>query len=164
MMNSFEYRDINRADIDIVLGLIKELATHEGRPEAVTITPERLTDLLFGGNPVAHGIVGLVDGQIVGYALSAVKFSSFKGHKIAYIEDILVSQNARGNGLGIKMMRATVEKALSIGCEALEWSALDDNEVAIGFYDHIDADRETGRIHFEFDFQSMQGFVGKDYD
>ena len=155
MTKKFTYHDISKQDLDAVLNLIHELAYHEGRPEAVSITKPELSDLLFDDIPVAHGIVGVTDGNIVGYALLALKFSSFKGYKVAYIEDVLVSKTARGMGLGLQMMQAIIEKAGSLGCKAIEWSALDDNEIAIGFYDYLKAVREVGRIHFELDHQGM---------
>jgi GNAT superfamily N-acetyltransferase len=160
-MDRFGSRDIIKADLAIVLGLIHELAQHEGRPNAVSINEEQLSGLLFSNAPTAYGIVGLFDGQIIGYALMARKFSSFKGHKIAYIEDILVSEKARGNGLGIKMMQAAILKAQELGCHSIEWSALDDNDVALGFYDYISAEQETGRVHFEMDNTGMKNLLRK---
>jgi GNAT superfamily N-acetyltransferase len=155
-VNDFNYRDVIETDLDILLSLIQELASHEGRPEAVSISKERLSELLFDPNPVAHGIVGMKGSEIIGYALLAIKFSSFKGHKTAYIEDVLVSQSVRGEGLGLNMMRAVAAKAKSLDCTAIEWSALDDNDVALGFYDYLGATREQGRIHFEFDDQDIE--------
>jgi GNAT superfamily N-acetyltransferase len=158
-MVGFEYRDIIETDLTVVLDLIHELACHEGRPEAVTISRQMLSNLLFADEPVAYGIVGLWEGQIVGYALLAKKFSSFKGHKIAYIEDVLISDKARGNGLGLKIMQSIISKSRSMNCKAIEWSALDCNNIALGFYDHIKAERETDRVHFSLDDQGMENLL-----
>jgi len=155
----FSFRDIEYDDLPVVVEMIGELAAAEGRPEAATITLEQLNKLLFASPQVAYGIVGIVNGEIVGYALFALKFSSFKGYLMGYLEDILIRPQYQRSGLGKPMMVAVTKKALALGCEHLEWSALNTNLDAIGFYDHIGAEREQGRTHFELDYEALKDWA-----
>ncbi len=154
-MAEITVRDVAPADIDVLLDFIRLLGVHEKRPEAVTVTADKLHDLMFADHPIAYGILGFLDGKPVAYAMLCQKYSSFRGTKVAYIEDLLVTDAARGHGFGKHMMAAIAEKSLDWGCDALEWSALDYNDEALGFYDYLGAERETNRVHFDFDSSQL---------
>lgn len=157
-----DFRPVTRSDLTAVLGLIKELATHERRPEAVVATVSDLDALIFNAHPLAYGLVAEKDGIVCGYALLALKFSSFRGKPVLYIEDVYLQQQARGQGSGRAFMAKIAEFSLSKGCIAMEWSALDFNEIAIKFYDRLGAELETGRVHFDGDTAFMQNLIGNE--
>lgn len=136
------------ADAVVLCGFIAELAEHEGRPELATIDPGTLQALLFGDRALADGYLGVVDGNCAAYAIVAERFSSFRGTRYLYIEDMLIRPNYRGGGTGKQFLAFLAKQAVASGCERMEWSALDDNEMALGFYDHLGAEREGGVVHF----------------
>lgn len=150
------FRPITENDLAQVLALIGGLATHERRPEAVTATVQDLQTLLFGESPIAYGLVAEDKTEIVGYALMALKFSSFRGKPVLYIEDVFLDSQVRGHGFGQAFMAAISRFATSKGCIAMEWSALDFNESALRFYDALGASVEAGRIHFDGDETFMK--------
>ena len=135
-------------DAAILCEFISELAAHEGRPELATISPATLQSLLFGGRALASAYLGYVDENCAGYAIVAERFSSFRGTRYLYIEDMLVRPAYRGGGTGKQFLAFLAKQAVALGCERMEWSALDDNDLALGFYDHLGAEREGGVVHF----------------
>ena len=65
----------------------------------------------------------------------------------------------RGKGLGKIFLKEIVSNVLADGYHAMEWSALDWNEPAIGFYKNIGAEQESGRVYFDFSNENMQKFI-----
>jgi len=141
-------------DADTICEFITELAAHEGRPELATIRPEVLQDLLFGDRALAYAYLGFVGQDCSAYAIVAERFSSFRGTRLLYIEDMLVRPEFRGGGTGKQFLAFLAKQAANLGCERMEWSALDDNDIALGFYDHLGAEREDGVVHF-----SLRGYL-----
>ncbi|RMB12205.1 GNAT family N-acetyltransferase [Eilatimonas milleporae] len=150
-MTDIAITDVAEGDVGAIVDLIRALAAHEGRPDAATVGAEALTDLLFGPLAIAHGLIARRVGAPVGYALFGVKFASFTGARLLYIDDIFVHQNVRGHGLGTGFMAALAREAVRRGCAAMEWSALDDNDQALGFYDRLGAIEKTGIRYFRTD-------------
>lgn len=145
---SLDIRPAKPADIELLIDFIRDLAAHEGRPELATITPDILTDLLFGTRPLGEAFIATLGGEPAAYAIIAERFTSFRGTRLLYIEDMLVRPAYRGSGAGRQMLAFLARLVGERGCDRLEWSALDDNHVALGFYDHIGAETESGVVHF----------------
>lgn len=144
-------RDAVREDVPTMFELIKELALYENAPEQVTNTVEQMYVDGFGENPSFGTIVSEVDGEIVGMALYYYRYSTWKGKRL-YLEDLIVSENMRGKGLGEKLLNATIEKARQTSCTGLMWQVLDWNEPAINFYKKFGArfDEEWVNVHIDF--------------
>lgn len=157
-------RKATKADAELLVAFIGELAAHEGRPELATITAERLTDLLFSDQPMGRAFIGEVAGEQAAYAIVAERFTSFRGTRVLYIEDMLVRPEHRGGGTGKKMLAFLARLTRELGCNRLEWSALDNNDVALGFYDHIGAERETGVVHFELSGDALANLGDTGHD
>jgi len=146
-------------DLDVICAFIAELAAHEGRPELATITPDILQGLLFGDRALANAFLGYVKGQCAAYAIVAERFSSFRGTRLLYVEDMLVRPEFRGGGTGKQFLAFLAKRAAAKGCERMEWSALDNNDVALGFYDHIGAERESGVVHFSLRGEQFDNLI-----
>ena len=72
---------------------------------------------------------------------------------------MLVLDKFRGHGCGGQVFAFVANLAISEGFSGLEWSALDDNDIAIGFYDHIKAQRESGVLHFSMSLSELKAFT-----
>ena len=144
-------RDGVREDVPTMFELIKELALYEKAPEQVTNTIEQMYLDGFGENPIFGSIVSEVDGQIVGMALYYYRYSTWKGKRL-YLEDLIVSEIKRGQGLGEKLLEATIEKARQSNCTGLMWQVLDWNEPAINFYKKFGARFESEWLNVHIDF------------
>ena len=83
--------------------------------------------------------VASVVGFVVGFALFFHNFSTFLGKRGLYLEDLFVRPAARGAGLGKHLMAALARIAVQRDCGRFEWSVLDWNAPAIGFYRSIGA-------------------------
>ena len=144
-------RDAVRKDVPSMFELIKELALYENAPEQVTNTVEQMYLDGFGENPSFGTIVSEVNGEIVGMALFYYRYSTWKGKRL-YLEDLIVSETMRGQGLGEKLLDATIKKARQTACTGLMWQVLDWNEPAINFYRKFGArfDEEWINVHIDF--------------
>jgi GNAT superfamily N-acetyltransferase len=132
-------RAAKRADAPLIVALIRALASYEKLLDEVKVTPEMIEVQLFGPRPMAEAIIGEVDGTPQGFALFFHNFSTFEGRPGIYLEDLFVQTEARGSGLGKALLAHLAKLAIERDCARLEWSVLDWNEPAIGFYRSLGA-------------------------
>lgn len=132
-------RPATRADIPLILELIHALAEYEREPDAVEATGDLLEEQLFGEHPGAEVIIAEVDGQGAGFALFFHNFSTWRGRRGLYLEDLFVRPEFRGLGLGRALMIHLAKLAVQRGCGRFEWSVLDWNTPAIDFYRSLGA-------------------------
>ena len=126
-------------DVPLVRALIGELAEYERLADAAVATDADLREQLFGAHPAAEVLIGEVDGEAAGFALFFHNFSTFLGKRGLYLEDLFVRPAARGAGLGKHLMATLARLAVQRDCGRFEWSVLDWNAPAIGFYRRIGA-------------------------
>ena len=127
------------ADVGAMHALMYELAEFENLTHLFTGTAEGLADALFGTRPAAEALVAEDAGRIVGYALFFHNYSTFLSRRGLYLEDLYVQPSQRGTGLGTAMLRALAAIAVERGCARFEWTVLDWNTPAIGFYEKLGA-------------------------
>ena len=120
-------------DIEDALSLIKELAVYEKALNEVENTAEKMKVDGFGKNPVFHFIVAEDHQKIVGMSLYYYRYSTWKSKRL-YLEDLIVTEKQRGEGIGKKLFEKTIEIAKKTGCSGITWQVLDWNEPAIRFY------------------------------
>ena len=138
-MNELKIRMATEADVPLILTFIRELADYENLLEEVVATEELLREWLFEKRK-AEVIIGELDGEPVAFALFFHNFSTFLGRAGIYLEDLYVRTEARGNGVGKKMMKHLARLAVERGCGRLEWWCLDWNKDSIAFYQSIGAE------------------------
>jgi GNAT superfamily N-acetyltransferase len=141
--NAFTLRPAERPDLAAIVGLIRELAVFERLEHLVVCTPESIEPHLFGPRPAAEVVVAEVAGasgaEVVGFALFFTNFSTFLGRPGLYLEDLYVKPAQRGQGIGKALLEHLGGLAVARGCGRFEWSVLDWNEQAIGFYRRMGA-------------------------
>ena len=121
-------------DVPLIRALIGELAEYERLGDAAVATDADLRAQLFGERPAAEVLIGEVDGEPAGFALFFHNFSTFLGKRGLYLEDLFVRPAFRGSGLGRHLMASLARIAVQRDCGRFEWSVLDWNAPAIGFY------------------------------
>ena len=127
-------RKARKKDLPFVLSLIKELATYEKAPQEVKVTLKELERDGFGKKRVCDCFVAETrNNKIVGMALYYTKYSTWKGRCI-FLDDIIVTQSMRGQGVGKKLFEAVITVAKEMKVRKLEWQVLNWNEPAINFY------------------------------
>jgi GNAT superfamily N-acetyltransferase len=132
-------RPAERADVSVIADLIRGLARFEKLEHEVTMTEERLADNLFGQHRYAEALLAEEDGDPVGFALFFHNFSTFLAQPGIYLEDLFVLPEQRGRGAGRALLKELARLAVERGCGRLEWSVLDWNREAIGFYERLGA-------------------------
>lgn len=135
----FTLRLAEPRDVPAIVGLIRELAEFEHLAHVVQATPELLHPHLFGERPAAEAMVAEVDGAVVAFALYFTNFSTFLARPGLYLEDLFVQPGHRGSGIGQALLEQLGALAVQRGCGRFEWSVLDWNENAIGFYRRMGA-------------------------
>ncbi len=119
-----------------MLELVRELAAFERAPNEVTVTEQHMRDAGFGTDPVWVGWVAEVDGAIQGMAVCYERYSTWKGRRL-YLEDIIVTEAARGQRIGEKLFIECVKHAVEQHYSGMLWQVLDWNVDAIRFYDRF---------------------------
>ncbi|SHK57081.1 L-amino acid N-acyltransferase YncA [Pseudonocardia thermophila] len=132
-------RPVEPRDVPAVVELVHELARYEREPQSCHLTEEQLSAALFNPAPALFGHVAEAGGQVVGCALWFLNFSTWTGVHGIYLEDLFVRPEHRGSGLGKALLAALAEICVERGYGRLEWSVLDWNEPAIGFYRSLGA-------------------------
>jgi GNAT superfamily N-acetyltransferase len=126
-------------DVPDILRLIIELAVYEKEPNAVKTSEADLHAALFGENPQVFAHVAEHDGTVIGFALWYITFSTWTGRHGIWLEDLYVSPDHRGSGLGKALLAELAGICVERGYTRLEWWVLDWNSPAIGFYDSLSA-------------------------
>jgi GNAT superfamily N-acetyltransferase len=133
-------RPVEPADVPAVVTLVHDLAEYEKAAEQCHLTGAQLTAALFGPRPALFGHVAVDDGgEVAGFALWFLNFSTWNGVHGIYLEDLYVRPERRGSGIGQQLLRTLAGLCVQRGYSRLEWSVLDWNEDAIGFYGSIGA-------------------------
>lgn len=126
-------------DVPRLLELIRALADYERMSGDVVATEARLRGTLFGPTPRAEAVIARAAHEAVGFALWFHNYSTFLGQPGLYLEDLFVLPEWRGRGVGSALLRHLAGVAVERGCGRMEWSVLNWNEPAIGFYRRLGA-------------------------
>ena len=122
-----------KKDIPQVLDLIKELAEFENAPDQVTNTIERLENDGFGNQPVYDLFVAESENKIIGMAITYFRYSTWKGKNL-YIEDLVINEKFRREGIGLKIFEELKKFAKNTSCVGISLQVLDWNKIGINFY------------------------------
>jgi GNAT superfamily N-acetyltransferase len=139
-MTDRRVRPASPADVPVMVRLVYELAEYERAPQECHLTDEQLHAALFGERPALFGHVGEVDGQVGGFALWFLNFSTWRGTHGIYLEDLFVRPTARRAGLGRALLTELARICVENGYSRLEWSVLDWNTSAHAFYRSLGAE------------------------
>lgn len=137
------FRYAEKKDAGLILNFIKELAVYEKLLDEVVATEEILEEWIFEKKK-AEVILVQADGKEAGYALFFHNFSTFLGRAGIYLEDLYVTPEYRGYGLGKALIKKLGSVAVERGCGRLEWSCLDWNTKSIEFYRSLGAEPMEG--------------------
>lgn len=140
-----QIRRAEKKDCKRILELIYELAVYEKAPNEVTVTLEHFEQSGFGENPVWWGFVATTpshskvgEEEILGFTLYYIRYSTWKGQRM-YLEDFLVTEQARGKGIGKLLFEKLIEEAKEKKLNGIVWQVLQWNEPAINFYKKYNA-------------------------
>ncbi len=150
-MDKITIRNAVENDCPRMLELITELAVYERAPDAVTVSLKHFATSGFGEKPVWWAFVAEENNVIIGFALYFIRYSTWKGQRM-YLEDLLVTEKARGKGVGKLLFDELLIEARQRNMSGLAWQVLDWNEPAINFYKKYNAKMESEWLNGSLDF------------
>ena len=137
-------------NIPQIFALMREFAEYENLLEFFETTEERLKRALFGETRVAEAILAFEGEHAVAYAVFFPNFATFRGQRGIYLEDIFITKDFRGKGIGEMILRYIAKLASERGFERIDFQVLQWNTPAIGFYESLGAVRDEEERHFKF--------------
>ncbi|MFD9334131.1 GNAT family N-acetyltransferase [Streptomyces sp. NPDC060028] len=130
-------------DVPVIQAMIRELAEYEKVPDEARATQEQLREALFGERPAAFAHIAESDeGEVVGFSVWFLSFSTWRGVHGIYLEDLYVRPGARGGGYGRALLGELARICVERGYGRLEWSVLKWNAPTIEFYEALGARRQ----------------------
>jgi GNAT superfamily N-acetyltransferase len=138
-------------DCKEIMNLVHELAVYERAPHEVTVNYDHFVESGFGNNPVWWAFVAETGSRVVGFALYYIRYSTWKGQRL-YLEDILVTEQMRGNGIGGMLFERIIEEARDKKFSGIMWQVLDWNEPAINFYKKYQASFDNEWLNASINF------------
>ena len=137
-------------DLEAAFDLVRELAIYENGEDQITTSLDQMRLDGFGDKPVFEFFVAEHNNRIVGTAIYYFRYSTWKGKRL-YLEDLIVTESARGTGLGKALLDRIVEEAKATQCSGVMWQVLDWNEPAINFYQRYGASLDGEWINCHLD-------------
>jgi ribosomal protein S18 acetylase RimI-like enzyme len=154
----YKIRTAQREDMKQVLQLIQELATFEKEEDAVEVSLKDLEEDGFGVQKLFHCFVAEKNESIVGMALIYPRYSTWKG-PVIHLEDLIVTEEMRGSGLGTALLDEVVSYGNELGVKRISWEVLDWNEPAIGFYESKGANVMRDWDVVQLDEQGIKNYL-----
>lgn len=146
-----QIREALPGDEQAIFELIYALAVYEKAQEQVINSPAQLRIDLFE-DPICSAFVAEDKGQIIGFALYYISYSTWKG-RCLYLEDFFVIPEKRKQGIGEKLFHVIIDKAKELGVKRMDWQVLEWNQPALDFYKKhqalLDGEWINGRFFFE---------------
>lgn len=132
-------------DAATVLGMVREIAAHEGDADAVSGTPETWAAMLARADVVI--LLAERDGEPVGYVSAVRKLHLWLGHDILALDDLYVRPGSRDAGVGRLLMLELARLATAENL-AIRWEMREDNLAAQRFYARLGASLRTKVMAF----------------
>jgi GNAT superfamily N-acetyltransferase len=148
-----------KGDMPAVLTLINELAAYEKLPDEVDNSVEQLERDGFGDDKIFDVFVADVDGEVIGFALYYMKYSTWKG-RCVFLEDLIISEAYRGKGVGAKLFERLMLTCKELQVKRMEWQVIDWNEPGINFYKKYDANFDGEWFNCKFTYDQLQAIDG----
>lgn len=156
-----ELRGATVDDVPTIARLIRALSVYEKLEHDVVMTEEKLRDNLFGAHRYAEVVLAQEDRVSIGFALFFHNFSTFLGQPGIYLEDLFVDPEKRGHGVGRQLLAHLAQLAVERNCGRLEWSVLNWNRDAIGFYERLGAHPNSEWTVYRLAGQALHELAGQ---
>lgn len=155
-------RPAQPGDEHVIVDLVRELAEYERAADQAIATPDLFRIALFSDHPsvFAH-IAETTSGEVAGFCLWFLNFSTWQGKHGIYLEDLYVRPHFRGHGIGQALMAELARICTEQGYPRFEWWVLDWNESAREVYRHIGAEDLSEWIPYRVSGTALQELARK---
>ncbi|MFS0827468.1 GNAT family N-acetyltransferase [Pseudomonas phoenicis] len=156
---SLSIRPAQRSDAAQILAFITELAEYERARHEVIASTADIERSLFDEAGSVSSLICERDGMAIGFAVYFTSYSTWLGRHGIYLEDLYITPEQRGGGAGRALLQHIAREAVRTGCGRLEWSVLDWNTPAIGFYEAVGAQAQDEWIKYRLEGERLQSFA-----
>ncbi|MEN4829447.1 GNAT family N-acetyltransferase [Pseudomonas sp. P39-UII1] len=156
---SLTIRPAVRTDATQILAFITELAEYERARHEVIASVVDIEQSLFDEGSTVHSLICERDGRAIGFAVYFYSYSTWLGRNGIYLEDLYITPEQRGGGAGRDLLRHIAREAVEHRCGRLEWSVLDWNAPAIGFYESLGAQAQDEWVRYRLDGDKLLRFA-----
>ena len=156
---SLTIRPAVRTDATQILAFITELAEYERARHEVIASVADIEHSLFDEGSTVHSLICERDGRAIGFAVYFYSYSTWLGRNGIYLEDLYITPEQRGGGAGRDLLRHIAREAVEHRCGRLEWSVLDWNAPAIGFYEALGAQAQDEWVRYRLDGDKLLRFA-----
>ena len=156
---SYIIRQAQPTDAPLIYELIVELAIYEKEPNAVQTTPEIIEKQLLSPIPPFHCVVAQVHENIIGFALYFFNYSTWRGQRGIYLEDLFVQEAHRKKGIAFSLMQFLAKTATEEDCGRIDWSVLKWNQLAIDFYKGIGASEMSEWVGYRLEGEEIMSIL-----
>jgi len=156
---SLTIRPAVRTDATQILAFITELAEYERARHEVIASVADIEQSLFDEGSTVHSLICERDGRAIGFAVYFYSYSTWLGRNGIYLEDLFITPEQRGGGAGRDLLRHIAREAVEHRCGRLEWSVLDWNAPAIGFYESLGAQAQDEWVRYRLDGDKLLRFA-----
>ena len=150
-MSKIQVRNARAEDAGRMIELIQELADYEKSGSEVSLVESDIIADGFCDSPAFKAILAIQNNNTVGMALLYDRYSTWKGRTL-YLEDLIVTHDSRGQGIGQRLLQECIGIAKTGGYKRLEWQVLDWNKPAIEFYQKMDVEMDGSWINCRMRF------------
>lgn len=158
-MTDLTFRIAQRQDSPLILEYIKKLADYEKRLDEVIATEDDIEKWVFDERQ-AEVIFAQLDGEVIGFALYFLSFSTYIGNVNMHLEDLFIEPEYRGKGYGKALLKELAKIVIDRGYGRFEWTCLSWNKPSIDFYLSIGAEQKDWNV-FHFKGDALENFVKK---
>lgn len=138
---------------------MREFAEHSDLLEYLEVTENDLQKVLFGKDAFVQSLMAFDDETPIAYAFFYPTFSSFRGQKSVYLEDIFITKKYRKYGIGEKMLKEIARIGKEFGAVRMDFQVLKHNESAIRFYKKYGAVMDKDERHFKFTDEAFESLA-----
>jgi len=158
-LSNIEIRKATRDDVPFIFNFIKELAIYEKAEHEVVTSEADIEKSIFSDSSTVYANMAFLDNEPVGFSVYFYNYSTWLGKNGLYLEDLYVSSNHRGLGVGKALLKHLAKTAVKNDCGRFEWSVLDWNTPAIDFYNSIGAKPQNEWIGYRLDGDALKEFA-----
>ncbi len=156
---NFQIKNAKKKHIPAIIELMREFAAYENLLDFLEITEENLDAAIFGANGFVKCLIVTSEETPIAYAIYYPAFSSFRGQKSVYLEDIFIKKDFRKNGIGELILKEIARAGKADGAQRMDFQVLDWNASAINFYKKHGAIMDESERHFKFTDEAFENLA-----
>lgn len=158
MTSSVVVRAARPEDLRALVRLCAAHAAYERAGYDPSGKADGLGTLLFGRPPRLFCVVAEHGRDLIGYATWSQEISTWDACLYAHMDCLYLDPEARGRGIGRRLVTHVAREALGTGCRLMQWQTPTFNTRAMRFYARLGATRKE-KVRFFLDSRAMEGLA-----